>query len=103
MSKAKRYKIVDIHNDEESWSELKESNNGEFIKYKDYKELEQQLTEQSHLKSNYYIEVKNNKDLEHQKTELMELVIYLKYNAGLDEYSCIYIDNVLNIVNGEIK
>jgi len=45
MSKAKRYKIVDVHNDEESWSELKESENGQFVEYKDYAELEQEKVE----------------------------------------------------------
>jgi len=44
MTAAKRYTIVECHNDDEVWFKMKEVAHGEYVLYSDYKELEQELT-----------------------------------------------------------
>ena len=44
MTTAKRYTIVECHNDDEVWFKMKEVAHGEYVLYSDYKELEQELT-----------------------------------------------------------
>ena len=42
MKTAKRYTIVECHNDDEVWFKMKEVACGEYVLYSDYKELEQE-------------------------------------------------------------
>lgn len=44
MTTAKRYTIVECHNDDEVWFKMKEVAHGEYVLYSDYKELEQELS-----------------------------------------------------------
>jgi hypothetical protein len=45
MTAAKRYTIVECHNDDEVWFKMKEVAHGEYVLYSDYKELEQEKAE----------------------------------------------------------
>ena len=45
MTTAKRYTIVECHNDDEVWCKMKEVTHGDYVLYSDYKELEQEKAE----------------------------------------------------------
>ena len=45
MITAKRYTIVECHNDDEVWFRMKEDARGGYVLYSDYKELEQDKAE----------------------------------------------------------
>ena len=76
MTTAKRYTIVECHNDDEVWFKMKEVAHGEYVLYSDYKELEQELTKLKESQTQKsIIKLCNRVDkAEADKAELMKFV-----------------------------
>ena len=62
MTTAKRYTIVECHNDDEVWFKMKEVAHGEYVLYSDYKELEQEKAELQKAISFYYTYHKDSRN-----------------------------------------
>jgi tRNA G10 N-methylase Trm11 len=82
MTTAKRYTIVECHNDDEVWFKMKEVTHGEYVLYSDYKELEQDLKDSELRRKDLLTSLQRanaqKAELEHEKTELMECLSLTK-------------------------
>jgi len=78
MTAAKRYTIVECHNDDEVWFKMKEVAHGEYVLYSDYKELEQELKDSELRRKDLLMSLQTanaqKRKLEQDKAELMKFV-----------------------------
>ena len=78
MTAAKRYTIVECHNDDEVWFKMKEVAHGEYVLYSDYKELEQDLKDNELRRKDLLTSLQRanaqKAELEQDKAELMKFV-----------------------------
>ena len=84
MTTAKRYTIVECHNDDEVWFKMKEVAHGEYVLYSDYKELEQDLKDSELRRKDLLTSLQRanaqKAELEQEKAELLEFVRDIAYN-----------------------
>lgn len=81
MSTAKRYTIVECHNDDEVWFKMKEVTHGDYVLYSDYKELEQELTK---LKESQTQLCNRVDKAEAENREMREALILIKHKLKTD-------------------
>ena len=86
MTTAKRYTIVECHNDDEVWFKMKEVAHGEYVLYSDYKELEQELSKLKESQTQKsIIKLCNRVDkAEAENREMREALILIKHKLKTD-------------------
>ena len=88
MTAAKRYTIVECHNDDEVWFKMKEVAHGEYVLYSDYKELEQELKDSELRRKDLLMSLQTanaqKRKLEQDKAELVEALRLIKHKLETD-------------------